>query len=216
MMISMKKLFWEDPYRTENHAVIESIEGRDITVRESVFFAFSGGQESDSGTIGGVPVAKAATSDYSIVYTLAADHELQPGDDVFIAIDWDRRYRLMRLHFAAEIVLWLFMQRFPGIVKNGAHISPSRSRLDFRRDEPITSVLPIMQKDANEVIAEDMRIISTFSDEKSERRYWEIPGFGSLPCCGTHIRSTGEIGQISLARKNIGRGKERVEIILAD
>jgi Ser-tRNA(Ala) deacylase AlaX len=181
-----------------------------------VFYAFSGGQESDTGTIGSVPVANAVTRENSIVYTLAADHELQPGDNVIITIDWDRRYRLMRLHFAAEIVLWLFMERFPGIEKIGAHISPSKSRIDFRRDEPITSVLPKIQTDINEIVARDMQIVSAYSDEKTEKRYWKIPGLGSIPCGGIHLRSTGEIGQVVLSRKNIGKGKERVEIVLAE
>lgn len=52
MILEMKKLFWDDPYRTSNETIVESVQGRDVTVRESVFFACSGGQESDSETIG--------------------------------------------------------------------------------------------------------------------------------------------------------------------
>ncbi|HOG04600.1 MAG TPA: alanyl-tRNA editing protein, partial [Accumulibacter sp.] len=38
--------------------------------------------------------------------------------------------------------------------------------------------------------------------------------FARVPCGGTHVRRTGEIGSIRLKRNNIGRGKERVEILL--
>lgn len=44
---------------------------------------------------------------------------------VKVTIDWDRRFRLMRLHFAAEIIL------VPEIEKIGAHISPEKARIDF-------------------------------------------------------------------------------------
>lgn len=122
----------------------------------------------------------------------------------------------MRLHFAAEIVLWLFMERFPGIERIGAHISERKARIDFKRDDPITSIIAAISTDANDVIARDMAITSRYSDRTRERRHWEIAGFGSIPCGGTHIRSTGEIGPIRLARKNIGKGKERVEIELVE
>ncbi|HLT78007.1 MAG TPA: hypothetical protein VKZ87_11510 [Ferrovibrio sp.] len=39
--------------------------------------------------------------------------------------------------------------------------------------------------------------------------------FAAVPCGGTHLRRTGEIGAIRLKRVNIGKGKERVEIALA-
>jgi len=195
--------------------VVETVSGREITLRESVFYAFSGGQESDSGTIGGIPVANAPISGESIVYTLASDHSLQPEDEVSVAIDWGRRYTLMRLHFAAEIVLCFFMKRFPGIEKIGAHISVNKARIDFKRDEPLTGVLPEIENGTNALIERDESIKSSYSDREKERRYWEIAGFGSIPCGGTHLRSTGEIGRVTLHRKNIGRGKERVEIVLA-
>ena len=33
-------------------------------------------------------------------------------------------------------------------------------------------------------------------------------------CGGTHIKRTGEVGTIVLKRKNVGKGKERIEIYL--
>ena len=43
-------------------------------------------------------------------------------------------------------------------------------------------------------------------------RYWEIEGFARVPCGGTHLKRTGEVGNIALKRKNIGKGKERIEV----
>src|SRR3990167_6877556 len=90
--------------------------------------AFSGGQESDSGTISNYPVLEAKKEGAQIYYTLPAEHHLKPGDTVLITIDWVRRYQLMRLHFAAEVVLELVYQQIPNIVKVGAHIGQDKAR----------------------------------------------------------------------------------------
>ena len=47
-----------------------------------------------------------------ITYTLPDDHGLSQGDQIVMEIDWSRRYRLMRLHFSAELVLEIVMQNF--------------------------------------------------------------------------------------------------------
>lgn len=211
----MDKVFWRDPYRTSLNTVVNTVDSVDVTLRETVFFAFSGGQESDTGTIGGIEVVDARVSSNSITYTLKTVPPFTPGDVVEVKIDWERRYRLMRLHFAAEIVLVLVSRTVPVIERIGAHISETKSRIDFLLDQPITRWLPEIELEANAIIESDREINSAFSDEVAERRYWEIVGFGRAPCSGTHIRTTGEIGPVCLSRKNIGKGKERIEIVLA-
>ena len=195
-------------------AAVSIVNGREVTLRETIFFAFSGGQESDHGTIDGIAVVDARTENRDIVYTLTDSPAFGQGDTVDVTIDWDRRYRLMRLHFAAEIVLVLATRAIPDMDRIGAHISETKSRIDFRLDQPISPWLPPLEREANAMIDANRAITSAFSDEEAERRYWEISGFDSVPCGGTHIRSTGEIGPIILSRKNIGRGKERIEIAL--
>ena len=209
-----KKVFWEDPYLTELKAKITGISGDDITLDQTIFYAFSGGQESDEGTIDGRKVLQARKEDKNIIYTLESTSGLKVGDEVLIKIDWTRRYRLMKLHFSAEIVLELITQKFPGIEKIGAHIASDKARLDFKYDGNLLEVLSEIEKSANEIIIRNEKIKSDFSDVENERRYWEIPGFAKVPCGGTHIKATGEIGQIDLKRKTAGKGKERVEIYL--
>jgi alanyl-tRNA synthetase len=75
-------------------------------------------------------------------------------------------------------------------------------------------LLPLIAERANDIIASNLEIITGFEDENSEQRYWAIAGFSRVPCGGTHVRRTGEIGSIRLKRDNIGKGKERVEIYL--
>jgi len=211
-----KKIFWKDPYLTQLDSHITSVKDTDITLEETIFFAFSGGQESDSGIIGNSRVLQARTEGREIVYTLENGHGLKPGDQVSMEIDWERRYKLMRLHFAAEIVLELVYQKFGSIRKVGAHIAQDKARIDFEWDENVSKVLPDIQKEALRIIDANQEIISAFSDEEKEKRYWEIRGFAKVPCGGTHLKRTGEIGEIELKRKNPGKGKERIEIYVRE
>ena len=207
-----KKIFWEDPYLTQIETRITSVRGNDVTVDQTIFYAFSGGQEGDHGTIGNTPVLEARKEGKEIVYTLGDGHGLKPGDQVAMAIDWERRYKLMRLHFAAEIVLELVYQKLGSIKKVGAHIAQDKARIDFEWSENISKAFPLIQKEALGIIEANQEIISAFSDEEKEERYWEIRGFAQVPCGGTHLRRTGEIEEIELKRKNPGKGKERIEI----
>jgi Ser-tRNA(Ala) deacylase AlaX len=121
----------------------------------------------------------------------------------------------MRLHFAAEVVLELAYKHLAGIRKIGAHIAADKARIDFEWAEPITKSFPLLSEELRKVVESDQAIVSAFSDEAAQRRYWEVPGFARVPCGGTHLKRTGEVGAITLKRRNIGRGKERVEILLA-
>jgi Ser-tRNA(Ala) deacylase AlaX len=211
-----RKIFWKDPYLTELDTFVTSVKDAEVTVERTIFFPFSGGQESDDGTIGDRRVLQARTEGREIVYTLGNGPNLRPGDQVRIKIDWKRRYKLMRLHFAAEIVLELVYQTLRSIKKIGAHIAQDKARIDFEWHENISRVFPAIQKEALRMIEANQDIMSAFSDEEQEKRYWEIKGFARVPCGGTHLKKTGEIGEIELKRKNPGKGKERIEIFVSE
>ena len=209
-----RKIFWDDPYLTRLETRVATVAGNDVMVDATIFYALSGGQESDRGTIAGREVRQARKVGRDIVYTLDDGHGLRPGDPVAIEIDWDRRYRLMRLHFAAEVLLELAYKTLPGIEKIGAHIAQDKARIDFAWGRSIADSFPLLKQEAAKLVASDQAIISAYSDEANQRRYWEVPGFARVPCGGTHLRRTGEVGAIDLKRKNIGKGKERIEIFV--
>lgn len=213
-MSVVRKVFWEDPYLTELPTKVASLNGAKITVEQTIAYAFSGGQESDCGTINAYNIIRAEKEDQQIIYLLEDSHDLQVGDDVIIKIDWERRYKLMRLHFAAEIILELLNQHYNQPAKIGAHIAEDKARIDFFWQGNISQIFEFLQKKVEQLVNNDLPINSAFSDRENEIRYWEIDGFAQVPCGGTHIKRTGEIGSISLKRINIGKGKERIEIML--
>lgn len=210
----VNKVFWDYPYQTELETRINTVDDNKVTVDDTIFFAFSGGQESDHGLIDNRAVIKAEKKDKQIYYTLESTAGLMAGDTVLISIDWSRRNRLMRLHFAAEVILELIYQFHPGTSKVGAHIAADKARIDFEWDGNISDQFPALSLQFSQIIENDLPIVCDFSDASNERRYWKIDGFAKIPCGGTHVRSTGEVGPVILKRKNPGKGKERIEIVL--
>ena len=212
--MAVEKIFWHDPYKTELLTTITSVNNDVVTLHKTIAYAFSGGQQSDDGTINGYPILKAQKEGKQIFYTIQSDHDLYVNEAVLLKIDWEKRYKIMKLHFAAEIILELVNQNFGNPEKFGANITSEKARIDFIWENNISEMFPILESKASELINADLPIESAFSDEAEEIRYWKIEGFGQVPCGGTHIKSTGELKAIRLKRDRQGKSKERIEIYL--
>lgn len=213
-----KKLFWEDPYFTECKARVTSVNGKKIRLDQTIFYAFSGGQESDEGTIGGLKVTNAVKlgdkeNIIDIEYELEKEPGFKLGDEVEVKIDVVRRSGLMKLHTAAHIVYYFVTEKLGRLKLIGSNISPDKARFDFLYDKPIRDVLPEIEEKVNHFLAEDNGIIMKADEKSPDLRWWHCRDW-KMPCGGTHVKSTKEIGKISLNRKNIGSGKERIEITL--
>ena len=211
----MRKVFWEDPYQDTLVTRVASVEGDQVVFEETIAFSFSGGQESDHGFIDGLAILDSIREGGLIRYTLPEGHGLVAGQEVTMTIAWPRRYRLMRLHFAAELILEL-VTRAHGWEKVGAHIAEDKARIDFRSEVNANTILPAIQQAYDAIIAGDRPIEKGWLDRDTERRYWKIEGFAQVPCGGTHVRSTGEVGAVTLKRDRPGKGIERIVIRLVD
>lgn len=213
--MAVRKVFWENPYLTELSTIVTSVDQDEVTLRETIAYAFSGGQQSDDGTINGYRIQQARKQGQEIIYTLESGHGLSAGNTVLLQIDWEKRYRIMKLHFAAEIILELVNQNFGNPEKIGANITSEKARIDFIWEGNIAEMFPVLETKAKQLIEANLPIESAFSNEAEQIRYWKIEGFGQVPCGGTHIRRTGEIGALRLKRDRQGKNKERIEIYLA-
>ena len=209
----MKKVFWDNPYQTTLKTTIEAVDGNTIVCAETIAYSFAGGQESDTAWINGMPILESKRDGNLIYYTLADNHGLKIGDEVTMTIDWQRRLRLMRLHFAAELILEIVTQKYH-FEKVGAHIAEHKARIDFKSDTNISPLLPTILAEYNEIIISNRIIETGYSDSANQRRYWKIDGFAQVPCGGTHVQSTGEVGFVTLKREHPGKSIERIEIRL--
>lgn len=230
----MKKLFWIDPYLAKLETIVSAINGNEIIFNETIAYSESGGQESDKATINGINVLSSRMDKdepYLIYYTLTEGHGLSVGDKVFMEIDWLRRNRLMRLHFACELILVLMNRLFNQtpegvelrseeidtiIKKRGAHMSEDAARVDFECAVNISEYFPAILNEYQKIIDADLPIEKGYLNEAKQVRFWRLPNIAMVPCGGTHVNSTGEIGNINLKRDRANKGVERIRISLKE
>ncbi len=209
----MQKVFWDNPYQTTLTTTVTSVDGNTMLFDATIAYSFAGGQKSDKAWVNGIPILDSKMDGKLIYYMLPEGHGLSVGDEVTMTIDWPRRHKLMRLHFAAELILEIVTQKFH-YEKVGAHIAETKSRIDFLAPESISPKLPEILVEYNEIIKSDREIQKGYSDLENQRRYWKIDGFAQVPCGGTHVKSTAEVGFVTLKREHPGKGIERIEIRL--
>jgi alanyl-tRNA synthetase len=215
------ELHREDPYRTEFTATVVAVDGDLVELDETAFYARSGGQAGDTGLLGGFPVTDTYYSperDRVLhVVDWRGEGALAAGDTVDGTIDWDRRYRLMRLH-TAQHLSWVAYESVYGAghEDRGGEIRPEKARLDVSWSDPdrkpaVDDLTPALA----ELVARDLPI-GRYRDEESGPRtwIWELDGHPPIPCGGTHVRRTGEVGGVKLGVQRKGSGVFRLSVQL--
>src|SRR5580700_3330980 len=172
----MRKAFWDDPYQTRLTTKIMAVNNNEVLLAETIAYSFSGGQESDKAYINGLLVTGSRMDGDLIYYSLPENHGLIVGNEVIMTIDWPRRHKLMRLHFAAEIVLEIVSQEYH-LEKIGAHIAENKARIDFKWDQNIRTIFEFILEKYNNIIKSDLPILTGYTDIASQRRFWKIDGF---------------------------------------
>ncbi|SMF04878.1 misacylated tRNA(Ala) deacylase [Tistlia consotensis] len=231
-------LFRDDAYLKSCEAEVVSAGPEGLRLDRTVFYAESGGQPGDSGTLtwdGGqarVVDTRKGDGPEDIVHLLEEGAPVPPpGTRVTAEIDWARRHRHMRIHTCMHLLCSLV----EGDV-TGGQIGDGKGRLDFNvpgaalDKEALTEGL-------NRLIAEDhpvrprwvtdaeleadpnlVRTMSVRPPSGSGRvRLLEIEGVDLQACGGTHVAHTGEIGRVEIGKiENKGRQNRRVNIRFAE
>lgn len=231
-----EELFRADSYARECDAVIESAGDSGITLDRTVFYPTGGGQPGDTGLISW-PTGSAAIVDTrygdggTIVHIVGEDTPLPAaGDKVHVEIDWERRYRHMRMHTAMHLLGSILKY---GVT--GGNISSEKSRLDFDMEDPVdkesvgAAMRALVAADhavscrwiTDAELDASPELVRTMSVQpprgKGRIRLLEIEGVDLQPCGGTHLRSTAEVGQVRIGKvEKKGRRNRRVNIHLDD
>src|SRR5437879_11833539 len=151
------------------------------------------------------------------------------GEPPPIEIDWERRYKLMRLHTALHVMSCVVVAPV-----TGGNIAPDKGRLDFDIDMSLLDADKI-ERDTNLLIARGVETETVWiTDEELDARpelvktmrvqpprgagrvrLLKIPGIDLQPCGGTHVANIAEIGAIRVLRiRSEGKHNKRVEIAL--
>lgn len=206
-----KRLYSEDPYKQSFEAVVKKIEGNRVWLDQTCFYPESGGQAGDTGTINSQRVIDTQfDSEKNIVHILEKEPIFHVNDLVQCEIDWERRYKIMRVHAASHIMEHFLFQVFEPLKLVGSHLNEKHDSSTYESEERLDpEKLAQVEQKANEFIAKNLPI-ETWSDEKKPYfRYWKC-GEIQMSCGGTHPKNTSEIGPIKLKRETGGRGREKV------
>jgi len=231
-------LFRDDAYLKTTAARVIAVHDRGIELDRTIFYPQGGGQLGDTGVMIRESGERIAIGDTrkgdaidSVVH-LPAPETLRPaiGETVALEIDWERRYRLMRLHTALHVMSCVVVAPV-----TGGNIAPDKARLDFDIDMSLLDAEKIAQE-TNQLIARGVETETVWiTDEELDARpelvktmsvqpprgagrvrLLKIPGIDLQPCGGTHVKSIAEIGAIRVIKiRSEGKRNRRVEIALA-
>ncbi len=233
-------LFRSDSYLRTAPARVESLlPDGGIVLDRTIFYASSGGQPGDIGVLeaaDGRRIAIAATvhpeGDKTRIAHVPAEGggPLSPGDEVTAVLDWDRRYRLMRMHTALHLLSVVFP--FP---VTGGSVGEDKGRLDFDMPD-VPENLHELESRLNEMVAGNHAVTDEWiTDEQMAAnanliktmkvkppmgqgrvRLVRIGDVDLQPCGGTHVRNTAEIGPLRLGKiEKKGAINRRVALLFA-
>lgn len=239
MAFDTELLFVEDAFLADGSAMVVAINGRGgIILDRTVFYATSGGQPGDTGTItrsDGTNINIAATvcgeSKNEIVHVPENGSVLpEVGETITMEIDWERRHKLMRMHTACH----LLTVACPYPI-TGAAVGESESRIDFDIPDFGLTKADVTQKLMQLVSAghpvftqwiEESELDSNPGLVKSKNVrpprgtgrvrlvcIGEQSSVDSQPCGGTHVSNTADVGEIHIGKiEKKGRENRRFRI----
>ncbi|MBU1198752.1 MAG: alanyl-tRNA editing protein [Nanoarchaeota archaeon] len=239
-----KNLYLLDCYMKEFEATVESVkEDKFVVLDKTAFYPNAGGQPYDTGKF----IAEDGT-EYNVVFVGkfggVISHEievgdkpgLKPSDKIKGVIDWDRRYRLMRMHTAAHVISIIIEKDCDALI-TGNQLGLDKSRIDFNLEDFDRDKFAGYMDEANEIIKKGAKVTLSllpkeeavqkyerltnlakgFSDEIKEIRIVEIEGVTAEACGGTHLKDISEIKGVKLVKlDNKGKNNRRLYYELVD
>ncbi|MGC9149209.1 MAG: alanyl-tRNA editing protein AlaXM [Sulfolobales archaeon] len=228
-------IYRDDSYQKVFSGKIVKISSEGVILDRTAFHPESGGVATDTGVLrccGRVyRVVKAVhvRDTDEVIHVLDSYEGLYEGAEVEGEIDWDRRYRLMRLHTTAHI-LSAIMYRDYGALITGGQVEPDYARDDFSLERFDRAVFEEAISKVNEIVSRGLEVKIYYMDreealkipgitklaEKTPPTYRvlrivEIPGVDIQADGGPHVKNTKEIGEVVLLKvENRGRNKRRI------
>ena len=235
-----ERLFLEDAYQTSTTARVLRAGADGIVLDRTPFYARSGGQPGDSGTLrwpgGTARIADTIKGEGETILHLPAEGAAPPaeGAEVTAEIDWAPRLALMRMHTAMHLMCAVL----PGIAVTGGSVGGDRSRLDFNLPEApdkaaieaalnalIDADHPVSHEWVEESVLDTnpglVRTLSVQPPRGTGRLRLVRIGAGDTPvdlqpCGGTHVARTAQIGRIAIQKiENKGKQNRRIIIVPA-
>mgnify|MGYP001571652186 CR=1 FL=1 len=195
--------FHEDPYCWQFEAEVIKAGDNFIVLNETYFYPEGGGQAGDQGQIGPDKVLDTKEMEGEVRHFTEFTPSVSVEQKVKCVLDWNARFNTMRLHSLAHMIYLAFSAVAGKSKVIGSAVTKEKCRVDlaYFSETNLESITEIVRKMVQEGLA-----IKTWEDNKKPGfRWWQIEGYLPIPCGGTHIRNTTEIGQFALSLKSLGK-----------
>ncbi|MBO4235293.1 MAG: alanyl-tRNA editing protein, partial [Firmicutes bacterium] len=241
-----KKVYYDDVYMSNGTGnVLEILTSKEhssavsLVLDQTIFFPTGGGQSCDLGTINGLPVIDVREDKDAIYHVVDigdkdVNNIFHVGDEVSLAIDWERRFDNMQRHCGEHILSGIFYKLFGG-VNRGFHMGDDYLTIDISlEDKPEFKELSMdmcleAELMANQAIWDNLPVVRKVFDSREEavkmplRKALAIDEdisivtigdendpADSVACCGTHPAYAGQVGMIKIYKVEPNKGMFRI------
>jgi alanyl-tRNA synthetase len=217
-----------DPSVREFESTVTAVDGRDVVLDSTYFYAESGGQPADRGSLDGIAVVDVQHRDGDVVHTLDSAPDIEAGNTAVGVVDDAFRTYCMRAHTASHALYGAGREYLDDLGYGGFNIDDEKVRVDFETSTEIDdSTLVDLERLVNRVVWDSLPVsweeipveearareevafnIKTeegvFSDSDAVRIVTvgadgeDDTPFDVAACGGTHVSNTREIGPVQV------------------
>lgn len=233
-----EKTYYSDSYQQTLKANVTKVMGIWIEFNRSIFYPVGGGQPGDTGSINLssdpetafriVATEKAQDPSYIRHQLESEEHNFKIGDEVNLQLDWERRYKHMKMHTCMHLLGSLIP-----VPVTGGSVGAEKSRLDFDLGEHQINKEDLTTEINKLISAGHDVVFGSITDEELDAnpdlvrtmsvqpprgsgtiRMVKIAEVDYQPCGGTHLNNVSEIGPVRISKiENKGKRNRRVHIV---
>ncbi|XP_069642345.1 LOW QUALITY PROTEIN: alanyl-tRNA editing protein Aarsd1 [Haliaeetus albicilla] len=207
----------------------EPVRGFQVVLEDTILFPEGGGQPDDRGLIGDVPVLRVTRRGPEAVHFV--QEALEPGAEVLLSLDWDRRFDHMQQHSGQHLITAIAEHMF-GFKTTSWELGRQRSVIELDTPSMTAEQIEALERSVNEKIRERVPVVVrelAADDPEIERvrsrglpddhagpvRVVDIEGIDSNMCCGTHVSNLSDLQVIKLLGTEKGKKNKTNLVFLA-
>ncbi|MEM3481277.1 MAG: alanyl-tRNA editing protein AlaXM [Candidatus Korarchaeum sp.] len=236
LALGTELLYMDDCYLREFEADVISVSGNRVALNRTAFYPVGGGLPSDTGKLmrgGDAFEVTEVRKEGGLVWHSLGEQGLREGDRVRGVLDWERRYRVMRMHTALHALIAIMNMKH-GVLVTGNSVGYERSRVDVNLERPDRELVEEVISETNGLLAEGrpvkiyylereeamripgiVKLAKALPPDVERLRIVEIEGIDTQADGGPHVRNTSEVGQIVfLGMENKGKDNRRIHFTL--
>ena len=227
------KLYLSDTYLFESSAKLVSSgqdeKGSYVIFDKTIFYPQGGGQPCDIGMINDLKVTSVKEVEDEIRHYITGDSCAIPaGSDVSLAIDKGRRILNARYHTTSHFLANIVQRLYPDLIATKGHAFPGEAYVEFQGSGQVVADVLRAEMQGEIDTAYDLSIFDSTLEEFEQKFYklpYEIPGgkafrvmrigdFPPIPCGGTHLKNTNEIGKFIIRKIKPGDNSTKIQFSL--